>query len=217
RYITSLKTLPRFPETSKIETRAVTGMEPSRVTLNGYLNDTVTQEVWFEYGTKSNSYGLTVPRQVVDPGPFSVTVTAFPLVAGQTYYYRAACADGYGVEREFTLPTAPPHPTTTFGAAARQFINAYQNKTTLVEDMADATWSPYTGVLGSLFFAMIIGAVFVNLAMKGRSLAIPAMLVMVIGLSLWTLLPPEAVMIGQAFVILAVGGIIYWISTKRKM
>src|SRR5690606_29164768 len=71
RYITSLKTLPRFPETSKIETRAVTGMEPSRVTLNGYLNDTVTQEVWFEYGTKSNSYGLTVPRQVVDPGPFS--------------------------------------------------------------------------------------------------------------------------------------------------
>ena len=216
-HITVLKTLPRFPETDKIETLAATGTGPSKVTLRGSLNDTASQEIWFEYGTKSNAYGFRTDPKPVDPGPFSEQIQKFPLIAGQTYYYRAACADGYGVEQSFTLPTLDPHPATTYGDAADQFINSFEDGDTMVQEMAEATWSPYVATLGALFFGLVIGAIFINLAMKGHSIAIPALLVMVIGGSLWALVPPEFIIIAQAFVIIGFGGLIYYIYTKRKM
>ena len=87
----------------------------------------------------------------------------------------------------------------------------------MVQEMAEATWSPYVATLGALFFGLVIGAIFINLAMKGHSIAIPVLLVLVIGGSLWALVPPEFIIIAQAFVIIGFGGLIYYIYTKRKM
>jgi PKD repeat protein len=208
----------RFPASDKVVTLDATGLGTQEAVLNGELAAATDTEVWFEYGTKSNSYGFKTEPVTAEPGSLIQTpLKRFPLIAGQTYYYRAACADGYGAEKTFTLPTLSPHPTTTYGAAADQFLYSFEDGDTMIQDMTEATWSPYVATLGALFFGLVIGAIFINLAMKGHSIAIPAVLVMVIGGSLWAFVPPEFIIIAQAFVILGIGGLIYYIYTKRKL
>ena len=208
----------RYPASDLVVTLDATGLGTQEAVLNGELAAAADTEVWFEYGTKSNSYGFKSEPVTAEPGSLIQTpLKRFPLIAGQTYYYRAACADGYGAEKTFTLPTLSPHPTTTYGAAADQFLYSFEDGDTMIQDMTEATWSPYVAMLGALFFGLVIGAIFINLAMKGHSIAIPALLVMVIGGSLWAFVPPEFIIIAQAFVILGIGGLIYYIYTKRKL
>jgi PKD repeat protein len=207
----------RYPASDHVVTLAATGISTQEATLNGELAAATATEVWFEYGSKSNAYGFRTASATAEPGTlFSTDLAKFPLISGQTYYYRAACADGYGAEKSFTLTPLSPHPTTTYGDAADQFLYSFEDGDTMIQNMTEATWSPYVANLGALFFGLVIGAIFLNLSMKGHSIGVPVVLVLVIGGSLWAFVPPEFVILAQAFVIMGIGGLVYYVYTKRK-
>lgn len=215
-----------------IQTNAATDLSTSSATFHGTVLTNQDTEVWFVYGTASGTYAYTSGKQS-SSGDFGGRQKGFPLVAGQTYYCRAACAQGYGDEVSFTLPEVTTRATTTYGKAGLELLqHSEEDKgyTALNDNGAvptsegkdifsafyDAIAAPYVALFGSLFFAIVIGGIFMNLASKGGSLFVPALLSIAGGSMLWGLLPPEAAVLGQSILIFGISGFIFWLFTDRK-
>jgi phosphodiesterase/alkaline phosphatase D-like protein len=101
-----------------VATSDATNVSTNSARLNGELSSLGTAsivKVSFEYGTAPGSYTQTTADQArSSAGAFSADLSS--LSPGATYYFRAkADGDGspvYGVEKSFTVLTAPPSLTT---------------------------------------------------------------------------------------------------------
>ena len=226
----------RYPECEYVRTLGATEVSSSEATLWGeVVNYTGTLETWFEYGTKSNSYGYSTKAystQATDTFSRDLAGLEHGLIAGETIYYRAACEYGFGEEMCVTLTSLSPHATTNYGIDTYQFVYGYDDSgytfdyssadindddnRDLAGDMTTATWSPYVATMGAFFFALVLGAIMANMAMKQRSIIIPALVTMFIGGMIWELFPPEAVQFAQVAFIVGIAGIVYWVVTRRR-
>ena len=205
----------KYNQYARIHTMGVTKLSGYAVTLWGELEGAPT-DVWFEYGTTQNRYGHK-SRSYDTGGEFSAHLDGIVdgLVAGETYYYRAACSEGYGEQKSFALVATDGHKQTDYAKDADKFIFIYEDPDNAITDVAESVWSPYVGMFGAFFAAIVIGAVFFNMAAKQRKLFIPALLILLVGGTLWAMLPPEAMMIAQMFLIMGMAGIVYWFLTRR--
>jgi len=218
----------RYPLWANITTVQPQVIDTETVYFSGRLNwsgDPIP--VWFEYGPASNSYGYCTVHTNVTGGEqiygnssfltynFTYRQRDYPLIAGQRYYIRAATEYGYGEEMRFCLNNTDAHPVPTYSNSSDLFIYSFRNGTTMASDLAEAVWSPYYLMMGAFFFGLVISAIFANMIMKQNSVIIPVIVALFCGSLIWSLFPPEFVQAAQAFYILAVAGIVYWIFTKR--
>ena len=111
----SFKTLPVKPT---VTTLATTNVSVTNALLPGTVNPNGSPTVYFfEYGTNS-SYGTSTPSASAGNGTNATPVSAniSNLAAGQTYFYRAAASNSFGVtygtEQRFSAGLPPPSATT---------------------------------------------------------------------------------------------------------
>lgn len=177
--------------------------------------------VWFEFGMDQNyteGYkSFKTPNQT-KTGVYTSTVCGIPLLPGYTYIVQAGEDNGagnfaYGTNISYVMPTITPHPETTYTSYSDLFLSdGLDPQALLTYDI----WQPYLGLMGGLFFGMLIAFIFINMATKQRTVALCVILLMVTGTTVWTLLPAEFNEIAQMLLICAMAGLIYWIFTKRR-
>jgi hypothetical protein len=194
------------------------------VIFNGYYNGTVPAHVWFEFGM--NQTGTLGQKSYKTPnqtrstvGNFSFRQCGIPLLSRETYIVQAVGEFIYGENVSFTMPAPVPHVTTTYVSMVNSFVgqdeygnNGFDPMKLLTYDV----WQPYLGLMGGLFFGVILGFIFINIALKQKSVVISVILFIIVGLTIMTLLPPAFIQLGQLLFIAAIAGILYWIIMKRR-
>ena len=204
-----------YPEYGDIRTMGVTDVTGYSATLWGEITGDA-KDVWIEYGSDINKYGHRANVGEAE-GEFSAHLDGMEsgLIAGETYYYRAACDDGYGEQKAFIMSKVGNYEQTDYTKNADKFIFIYEDPDNAVTDVTESIWSPYMNMFGTAFVALVIGAIFFNLAAKQRKLFIPSLLILLVGGTLLALLPPEAMMMAQMMLILSIAGMVYWFMTRR--
>jgi glycosidase len=156
----SFATLPVKPTLTNTSTDAVEPFQASvGVTVNPNGSDS---QVWFEYGT-GQEYGFTSPAQSVSgsvDAAVRINGTFADLVPGQTYHYRAAASNAFGISygQDQSFTTGFPPPSVLTGKAVG-ITNSSANLTATINPNGPETvyWFEYgtTTALGSstLLFA----------------------------------------------------------------
>ena len=126
---------------SGIHIQNTTGLTGNTMTLNGYVDDSLTDSsAWFVVGSEPDMFAWeTSAQSTSDSVNFSVDVAGAPLVAGETFYIRAACDNGYTDVLSITLPGVSPVevptysvlPPVTASTAQRALQHRHQNSQAL--------------------------------------------------------------------------------------
>ncbi len=186
-------------------------LTPQSVTLSGTTGTDYT-EVWIVLGAASGKYGYQ--SQLItadDAGTYSATITALPLIAGQTYYARAGTEGGYSPEISFTLPTLPASPTTTHG----HIFHALMAGNLSISDFWEAENDLYASLFGggdfgsALFISILSAIVFVVLFLRSGDIIIPFMAAALTAGLIIPYLLPQFAEIGYAFMVASMIGIAY--------
>jgi hypothetical protein len=200
-------------------TSAVVNATNGCVVFTGDNPGNVTH-VWFEYGMENNytDYKSFKTANQTKNGYYYDTQCGLPMLPGYTYIVQASGDDGngnfeYGSNVSYVIPSITPHPETTYTEYVDVFLNDGLNPQAL---LTYDIWQPYLGLMGGLFFGMLIAFIFINMATKQRTVALCVILLMVTGTTVWTLLPAQFNEIAQMLLICAMAGLIYWIFTKRR-
>jgi hypothetical protein len=183
------------------------------VIFNG-TNTGAAENVWFEYGNNlSGGFSFKTENQT-KAGLFNHTQCGFPFLPRNGYYIKAVGQSGHGANVSVIFPAVTPQPTLTYSQYVDRFINAYDNPRELIV----VTWVPYTAIMGGIFFGVLMAAVFWNMAIKQRTIALSILVLMITGGSMWGLFPdyPEFVWVAQTLFIAGMVGMIYWMFTRRR-
>jgi hypothetical protein len=182
---------------------------------------------WFEYGIDQtgNPFSEGGYKSFATPpssGNFAFRQCGLPFVSGQKYVVQAAGADDlnytnieYSDNASFIMPVVTPHVTTTYSQQANQFINDMQdNPTNIVTvDM----WLPYTVIFGAdIFWGLIIGLTFFNMATKQRTTAMAVLVLFLTGTTIFAIFPPEFTEFAEILFVIAIGGMFYWWIIRRR-
>lgn len=206
------------PECFNIITLPGTNMGTNYVTLNGEVTaiDTPSATVWFEYGMISGVYLYRTPNQTVtSTGSFNRTIRGIQLIPGKTYYYRAvgtASPEIYGDIENFTLNVLTPIPTQDFGEHYEELEEAKFN----LSKLAVVIPKTFTDIMGNLFFGLLFALIFLGIWLRQEDVGIPALLGMLVGGSIWFLLPEEFVKISYSLLVVSLGALVYSLIKGRK-
>jgi hypothetical protein len=201
-------------ENPNVTTQDVTGLNESQVILNGMINESVTGK-WFIIGSQPGKYPWRTKNitEGTTPGIYNTTIKGMPIMQNRTYYYRAASSIGYGEEKSFFQTAMTPRPTTTYGQYSEDFLAQEGNYTAWVPII----WKPYTDHWGEyIFYSIVIGIIFIVLAMRTGNVMIPTILFYLIGVPLLTLMNTEFIAMAQTFMIIATAGLVYWFFQKSN-
>ena len=201
-----------------IHISGTTEITASNAPLAGTVTSPATDPAaWFVLGTSSGSYSYRTANLSTAGGSFSLLIESYPLIAGQTYYARAACPNGYSAEEvTWTMAAAAPAPTTTYGTRAESFQASNMTPLTLWGFLLDTGGETFGGGdTGTIIFISLIGAVaFIVLFGRAGDVIIPLEIgVLTIGIII-PLLAPEFAEIGYGLMVAAVIGVVYSIFRK---
>ena len=201
-----------------IHISGTTEITASHALLTGTVTSSATDpEAWFVLGTRPGAYSYRTANLSTAGGSFSLLIESYPLIAGQTYYARAACPNGYSAEEvTWTMAAAASAPTTTYGTRANDFQASNMTPLTLWGFILDTSGETFGGGdFGTTIFISLIGAVaFIVLFGRAGDVIIPLEIgVLTIGIIL-PLLAPEFAEIGYGLMVAAVIGVVYSIFRK---
>lgn len=214
--------IPLYPKWAGITTLPWDGIDGDEVIFNGEVEwgDKEPTDLWFSIGSRPNAYGYKTkyPITLMEDGNFTYRQLGYPLVSDETFYFRAGCKYGYGDEIKCTVGKRPAHDQTDLGTTETdRFVHAYHdNGKNIIEDIVVAVNSPYVKTFGAMFIVLIIGGILANLAMRGNSLILPGLLLLLCGGTLFKFLPPEAMMFAEMFLIMGIAGLVYWLLTRNR-
>jgi PKD repeat protein len=217
-YITISGPVPTTPPTGYVITETATGVSNNTVTMNGYTSSG-SYKYYFEYGYSPGVYSYATAQTTgTDPGGnFSETVSGIPLLADETYYYRAVINenDHYvnGNELSYTLTqSAPVDVYPEFKSRGENLINANWDFDTLLTVIP----SPFVDLMGAIFYGIIIGGAFIVLWARTKKIIIPSLFGIISGAVLFNILPPQWVVFGSALFYVSIGGFLYGIIVGRQ-
>ena len=195
-----------------------TNLAGNRMTLNGYVDDAGTDpSAWFVVGSSPDKYAWSTSTITVSAvGNFSIDVAGAPLVAGETFYIRAACANGYSESYSVTLPAATAIPTTTYSVYFESFAASNMS----FWDGTEAWAAPFVDLFGggetglAILVGLCFGGYFVLLFIRQEDVALPTIMGLIFGGMIVTgsyfgPIPPEFARVGYALLIVAFIGIGY--------
>lgn len=213
--ITPAAALPTYGGIHISETTEITA---SNALLAGTVTSPATDPAaWFVLGTRPGAYSYRTANLSTAGGSFSLLIESYPLIAGQTYYARAACPNGYSAEEvTWTMAAAGAAPTTTYGTRADAFQASNMSLLTLWDYTLETAGETFGGGdTGTIIFISLIGAVaFIVLFGRAGDVIIPLEIgVLTIGIIL-PLLAPEFAEIGYGLMVAAVLGVAYSIFRK---
>ena len=177
------------------------------VTLNcNLINGSGT--AWFQYSGSSNNYKFRSDYQTVS-NDFSAKISGLPLQAGGTYYYQGLLlsngttySSSQGV---FTLPKVGQITDYDFDKHTEEL--AYNGLN--ISSSAITIPAVYTDIIGSIFWGIIFGFIFVMIWLRQEDVTIPSILGLLIGASLWSLMPPDWVSFAYSLTIVSFAGLMY--------
>jgi hypothetical protein len=174
--------------------------------------------VWFEYTlATTNGRSFKTKNQTNVVGNFTQTICGMPLMPGLTYTVVTGADINnsyvYGENVTFTVANIEPHTTTTYEPQVNTFTGDGLDPVKL---FSYDVWQAYVGLMGGFFFGLLICFIFMNIAIKQRSVAISVVLLLVIGTTLWQILPPEFIQISQMLLIAGIAGLLYWLFMKKR-
>lgn len=202
---------------------AATSVTGNSLTLNGYVDDTTADPSgWFVVGSEPDQFAWTTStKSVSDAGNISVDVAGAPLVAGETLYVRAACANGYSDVLTILLPGVSAVEVPTYSVYFERLADSDLSIWSGVE-----AWSgPFTDTFGggetglAILVGLLFGGYFVLMVLRQEDVAIPTILGLIFGGLILTgtyfgPIPPEFVQIGYALMLVSVAGIGYSIFRR---
>lgn len=187
-----------------------------------------TYNVWFEYsmnnseaisGTNGHKSFKTKNQTRTTDGYFGYKQCGIPLLPGVSYDVQAVGEYISGDNQTWTMPTVTPHVTTTYENQVNSFLGSdeYGNdEFDGLKLMTDSIWQPYIGVMGGLFFGLLIAFIFMNVAIKQRTISMTVILLILTGVTFMGLLPAPFVQIGQMLFIAGIAGLLYWLFNKKR-
>lgn len=196
------------PTTSAITTNSVT--------ITCIVNATSASSAWISYGGYPGFYKFRTDTRTVT-GNFTQTITGIPLIAGSTNYYKGYITNSTGasnssVEGNFTLPLVTQITDYNFNVHTEEL--AYNGLN--ISQTAITIPSVYTDVVGSIFWGIIFGFIFVAIWIRQEDVSIPSLLGLLIGAVLLPTLPAEWVSLAYSLTIISFAGIMYSLI-KSKM
>lgn len=199
------------------------GVSGNAVTLNGYVDSIVADPSgWFVVGSEPDNFAWTTSVQSVnESGNFSVDVAGAPLVAGETFYVRAVCANGYSDILTIALPSVAavtvPTYSVYFATLAESDLSVWSGVEAWSGPFVDVFGGGETGL--AILVGLLFGGYFVLMFLRQEDVAIPTILGLIFGGLILTgtyfgPIPPEFVQIGYALMLVSVAGIGYSIFRR---
>ena len=187
-------------------------------TLHGTLaNITGSNTVWFEWGASRTTYKYkTADQTMTDIGTFSAILSGMPITSNSVYYFRAVANDGtntfYGDQESFTTLALGEIPDNNFDAHFDELLDAELNPT----NMSSVATSPFTDIFGSVFWGVLFAAIFIFMWIRLEDITIPSILGLIIGGSLWVLMPADWVSMAMSLTVVSFGGLVYSLIRGRS-
>jgi uncharacterized membrane protein YccF (DUF307 family) len=83
-----------------------------------------------------------------------------------------------------------------------------------LENLTSLGSAPYTDILGSVFWGLLFGILFVVMWISTEDITIPAIVGMLIGASIWGLMPGEWTQAAMSLTVVSFAGIVYSILKR---
>ena len=202
-----------------VVTQAATGVTTDTATISGVLSGLTRPSavVYLEYSSKSGIYNFKTPNQTVTAnGTFTAILSGAPLVEKKTYYYRAVAKDGLttakGAQFSFTTGTVTAITGYDFDAHFDELIADDLN----ISSMAATSAKPYTDIVGAIFYGIVFGLIFLMMWLRQEDITVPSIVGLLIGGSIWSLMPPDWRPVAYSLMIVSFGGLMYSIIKGRS-
>lgn len=173
-----------------------------------------SDSVWFIYGNNESGYYSFRTKNTTTSGSYTSTVCGFPWLPGETYDIKAASLNGTGSVVTVVIPTITPHQTTTYEQLVDEFIESGDDP----KAMITLVWEPYTGVMGGIFFGLLTIGIFINIAIKQKTVFLSLLLSILCGGTLWGLFLDEPAIVEFAQILITAGcvGMFYFLISKPR-
>lgn len=107
--------------------------------------------------------------------------------------------------------TLPPITNYSFD---RNFDNLTSSNLSL-NNLTSVGAAPYTDIMGSVFWGFLFSMIFIMIWIRQEDITIPALLGLLIGGSMWTLMPADWVAFAMSLTIVSFAGLVYSLVKGR--
>lgn len=213
-FITVIALVPSATAVLVITTNAATDITSGSVTLNGVAAGVVAPTVvWFEYSGTSTGYKYKTANQTITvDGAFSTTLNGVPLMTNSQYYYRAVGGGTSGAQVSFQMLKLTAIPDYNFDSGFQDVVDSKLNPT----NMSLVASTPYTDILGSIFWGIVFSLIFVIIWIRQEDITIPTFLGLIIGASLWSSMPSDWTSMAMSLTVVSFAGLMYSILKSRS-
>ena len=193
---------------SNITSCLVSAITTNSATITCNQNITSNSQAWIQYGSSGN-YKFRTDYQIESDSIFTKTISGIPLQAGGTYFYKVmSLSNGNttnSIEGNFTLPLVTQITDYQFDTHTEELSNNGLN----ITETATTIPKAYTDVVGTIFWGVVFGFIFVMMWLRQEDITIPSIVGLLIGASLWSLMPPDWVSFAYSLTIVSFAGLVY--------
>lgn len=209
--------------TISLETLSATNIATNGATLKGNVTalntscvSTNNATIWFKWGKEQGTYPFSSDNVTVNStGIQTKDISSLTMLSGSTYYYKicgyAGVSETCGEEKNFTTSSLSSFEY-SFGGLFDELVEADWDAKSLVEVLPKT----YTQVVGSMFWGILFGMIFMGMWIRQESITIPCILGLIIGGALWSFLPPEWVRIAYILIIVSLASLMFSIVLGRR-
>lgn len=199
-------------------TLAASDITNNSVILNGVTTD-IPCTAYFYYGRYSGIHAYkTPPITVTSNMSINTSISGLPLFPSATFYYELISESSNG--------TKTSGGELSFTVLSGSGIDAYPEFQTRGESLINTDWSlesliniiptPFTDLMGNIFYGIIFGGAFLLLWNRTHSIIIPSLFGMISGGLMWNAMPAQWVAVGSALFYVSIAGFLYGVIIGRR-
>lgn len=95
-------------------------------------------------------------------------------------------------------------------------FNNFTNSSLDPVNMTAVAVSPYTAIMGSIFYGLLFSMIFGMIWMRQEDVTMPAFLGLIIGASLWGLMPADWTSMAMSLTVVSFAGLMYSLIKGRN-
>lgn len=83
-----------------------------------------------------------------------------------------------------------------------------------VSNMTSVGAAPYTDIFGQVFWGIVFAALFIMMWIRQEDVTIPSLLGLIIGASIWSLMPQDWIAMATSLMVISLAGLVYSMLKK---